>query len=223
MMVPWYFFSIDSLTLFSLFSGPVHGDDTTMTASPTRRLMGGECLTCRKKSAVRGSAPTGSFTWREKVGEHSRRGFLWFSGQKCFILWQTFARLTVRLNGNHKIAACLKRQWNEEKFEYWHHDGHHVRLVNHSDVNSSWILVRHLTLTNHCSRPWKMPEVGICHVYGWAGASCHPIGQHHGAHRRRWHTEQEDTKKSDMLDFWSGFSGASYTSRHTSIWLVQCY
>lgn len=42
-----------------------------MTASQMKRLMDGGCLIWRRKSAVRGSALTGSFAWREKVGKHS--------------------------------------------------------------------------------------------------------------------------------------------------------
>lgn len=55
------------VTSFSFQSGLGPGDITTMMGSRMKRLMGGGRLTWRRKSAVRGSVPIWSITWRAKV------------------------------------------------------------------------------------------------------------------------------------------------------------
>lgn len=97
------------------------------------------------------------------------------------------------------------------------HNGHNVRLSNHSGIDSCWVLVGRLATqvwlrTISIQDPgWfrgcqgggtrKMPEEGVCHVYIRVEAPYHPIGQGHEIHCRGCHARQENTKNSDMSDF----------------------
>lgn len=83
------------LTLFSSQSGLVPGGIIMTMASQMKRLTAGGRLTWRRKSAARGSVPTWSITWREKV-KQSWGYFIWTRWRTCSVMmavnWHSVSR-----------------------------------------------------------------------------------------------------------------------------------